>query len=94
MIVHFPKPNNDSTIKGPLITVAIDDTVAGQTDGKMDRHTNRTYRFPLYSTRLSPLQFPHAPQPCLPNSYNPEILEQGKCTNDQLLPLGNWSMLE
>jgi len=27
LVVHFPKPNSGSTIKGPLITVAIDDTV-------------------------------------------------------------------
>ena len=27
LVVHFPKPSSGSTIKGPLITVAIDDTV-------------------------------------------------------------------
>ena len=59
----------------------------------MDRWMDiRMYRFPLYhcSTGLCPLQFPLGPLPCLPNSYLCEILEQGKGTNDHLLPWGDW----
>merc|ERR1712198_660512 len=55
----------------------------GRTDG-------RTYRFPLYSTGLRPLRFPPGPLPCLHNSYHHKIPEQGKGTDDHLLPLGDW----
>ena len=58
-------------------------------DGQMDR---RTYRFPLYSTRLCPLQYPLGPLPCLHKSHHSEILKQGKGTDDHLLPLGDWFM--
>ena len=48
------------------------------------------YRFPLYSTGLRPLRFPPGPLPCLYNSYHHKIPEQGKGTDDHLLPLGDW----
>ena len=48
------------------------------------------FRFPLYSTGLCPLQFPPGPLPCLHNSHHHKIPEQGKGTDDYLLPLGDW----
>ena len=48
------------------------------------------YRFPLYSTGLCPLRFPPGPLPCLPNSHHHEMMQQGKGTDDHLLPLGNF----
>ena len=62
----------------------------GLSDGWTDGRVDGTYRFPLYSTGLCPLQFPQGPLPCLHNSYHDEIPEQGKGTDDHLLPLGNW----
>ena len=62
----------------------------GWTDGRADGRDGRTYRFPLYSTGLRPLRFPPGPLPCLHNSYHHKIPEQGKGTDDHLLPLGNW----
>ena len=55
-------------------------------DGRMDG----TYRFPLYSTGLCPLRFLPGPLPCLHNIYHYKIPEQGKGTDDHLLPLGDW----
>ena len=62
----------------------------GLSDGWTDGRVDGTYRFPLYSTGLCPLQFPQGPLPCLHNSYHDEIPEQGKGTDDHLLPLGDW----
>ena len=57
----------------------------------MDGHTVvRTYRFPLYSTGLRPLQFSPKPLPCFHSSYHHKILKQGKGTDDHLLSLGDW----
>ena len=57
----------------------------------MDRQTDVwTYRFPLYSTGLCLLLFPLELLPCSHNSYRYEIPEQGKGTDDHLLPLGDW----
>ena len=50
----------------------------------------RTDRFPLYSTGLRPLRFPPGPLSCSHNSYHNEIPEQGKGTDEHLLPLGDW----
>ena len=38
-----------------------------------------------------PLQFQPGPMPCLNNSYQYKIQEQGKDTNNHLLPLGDWT---
>ena len=53
-----------------------------QMDGWMDRWSDGTYRFPLYSAELCPLWLPQWPLTCLHNSYHHEIPEQGKGTND------------
>ena len=42
---------------------------------------DETYKFPS--------GFLPGPLPCLPDSYQHEILEQGKGTDDHLLPLGD-----
>ena len=61
LVVHFPKPNSGFTIKGPLITVANDDTVTSwmvalkyRSDGKQEKRvlqqlimSNNLSRFPL-----------------------------------------------
>ena len=52
-----------------------------------------TYRFPQYSTGFCLLQFPPGPLPCLHNRYQKKILQQGKGTDDHLLPLGEWLTL-
>ena len=62
----------------------------GQDEGRIDGWTDGTYRFPLYSTGLCPLRFPSGPLPCLHYNYHQEIPEQGKGTDDHLLPLGDW----
>ena len=58
--------------------------VAGHMDRQTDRptegQTDGTYRFPLYSTGLA----------YITTTINYEILEQGKGTNDHLLPFGDW----
>ena len=68
----------------------------------MDVHTYRwmdgwmdgwTYRFPLYSTGLCFLWFPPEPLPCSHNCHHYKIPEQGKGTDDHLLPLGDWLCL-
>ena len=50
----------------------------------------RTYRFPLYYTGLRLLRFPPEPLPCSHNSYHYKIPEQGRGTDDHILPLGEW----
>ena len=47
--------------------------------------TKLTYRFPLCSTGLHPLQFPPGPLPCLHNNCHHEIPEQGKGTDDNMV---------
>ena len=42
---------------------------------------------------LCPLRFPPGLLPCLQNNHHYEIPEQGKGTNDHLLPLGDWFIL-
>ena len=59
-------------------------------DGRMDG----TYRFPLYSTGFCPLRFLPGPLPCLHNIYHYKIPEQGKGTDDHLLPLGDWFFIK
>ena len=44
----------------------------------------------LYSSGLRPLQFSPGPLSCLHNSKHYKIPEQGKGTDDHLLPLGDW----
>ena len=64
----------------------------GRTDGWTDVRTYvRTYGHTdsPYSTGLRLLQFPSEPLPCLHNCYHHKILEQGKGTNNHLLPLGD-----
>ena len=62
----------------------------GAWGGGMDRWTDGWDIFPLFSTGLCPLWFPQGPLPCLHSSYHHEIPEQGKGTDDHLLPLGKW----
>ena len=55
----------------------------------MDRRTYGHKDSP-YSTGLCLLRFPPEPLPCSHNCYHYKIPEQGKGTDDHLLPLGDW----
>ena len=72
----------------------MDGQMDGQMDRRMDGQMDKMYRFPLFSTGLYPLRFPLGLLPCLHNSYHHEIPEQGKGTDDHLLPLGDWLLTE
>ena len=62
--------------------------IVGWMDGWMD---GRTYRFPLYSTRLRPLRFSPGPLPCSYNNYYFKIVEQGKGTDDLWATGWHWN---
>ena len=55
-----------------------------------------TYRFPsVFYRTLSPLvPSGAAALPCLPDSKHHELQEQGKGTDDHLLPLGDWLFMK
>ena len=59
--------------------------MGGGTDGRTYGRTDSPY-----STGLRLLWFPPEPLPCSHNCYHYKILEQGKGTDDHLLPLGDW----
>ena len=59
--------------------------MGGGTDGRTYGRTDSPY-----STGLRLLRFPPEPLPCSHNCYQYKILEQGKGTDDHLLPLGDW----
>ena len=61
--------------------------MGGRMDGWMD---GWMYRFPLYSTGPCLLLFPPEQLACSHNCYHYKIPEQGKGTDDYLLPLGDW----
>ena len=63
--------------------------VGGRTDGRTYVRTYGRTDSP-YSTGLCLLRFPPEPLPCSHNCYHYKILEQGKGTDDHLLPLGDW----
>ena len=64
----------------------------GPQGGRDGRAEGRTYgrTDSPYSTVLRLLRFPPEPLPCSHNCYHYKILEQGKGTDDHLLPLGDW----
>merc|ERR1711872_225626 len=60
----------------------------GWTDGWMDVRTDGRTDSPC-STGLCLLRFPPEPLPCSHNCHHYKIPEQGKGTDDHLLPLGD-----